>query len=477
MLDRTPSVVVFDPDPATAKHAELRLNYLEIETHIADDENALCRLLVEGGDIIAIAIAADSHYRFLESALKIVRSHGATCACFLMERDGIEGKPSSVLSAGLQGVLSSRMAYKEVLGAIGAVQEFRKSQAKSVGGKSKRLLGTLVGQSKDMEQVRELIAQVADTEASVLITGESGTGKEVVARTLHNISNRSQQPFVPINCGAIPLDLLESELFGHEKGAFTGAITSRRGRFEMAEGGTLFLDEIGDMPMNMQVKLLRVLQERSFERVGGNKTIHTNVRIVAATHRNLEQLVKDGSFRMDLFYRLNVFPIEISPLRDRVEDILPLIGMFIKKLEKDGRPVPRLTENALSSLAKYYWPGNVREVLNLVERLAILFPGKVVNWSDLPDKFRPNHDWLAEQLEEPAVLQESRRADPVLLPCDGIDLKPHLADIECDLMSQALEQSGWVVARAAKLLNLQRTTLVEKMRKFELMRPEEATIF
>jgi sigma-54 specific flagellar transcriptional regulator A len=276
------------------------------------------------------------------------------------------------------------------------------------------------------------------------------------------------------------LELLESELFGHEKGAFTGAIGSRQGRFEMAEGGTLFLDEIGDMPMSMQVKLLRVLQERSFERVGGNKTIKTNVRIVAATHRNLEQMVKEGSFRVDLFYRLNVFPIEISPLRDRVEDIPLLVKSCIRKLESESRVPPKLSDNVLACLAKYYWPGNVREVFNLVERLAILFSGRTVNWGDLPDKFRPNHDWLAEQAEESPKQSLNASSLPVWsvsLPCDGIDLKPHLADIECDLMAQALEQSEWVVARAAKLLNLRRTTLVEKMRKFELSRPEELSTF
>ncbi|MCL4104533.1 UNVERIFIED_CONTAM: hypothetical protein GTU68_047495 [Idotea baltica] len=342
------------------------------------------------------------------------------------------------------------------------------------------MLRALVGNSPDIKHIRELLVQVADSDASVLISGESGTGKEVVARTLHNVSSRGQGPFVPINCGAIPLDLLESELFGHEKGAFTGAISSRRGRFEMAEGGTLFLDEIGDMPMNMQVKLLRVLQERCFERVGGNKTIETNVRIVAATHRNLEQMVKEGTFRVDLFYRLNVFPIEISPLRERVEDIPLLVKSFVRKLELESRIPPKLSDDVLACLAKYYWPGNVREVFNLIERLAILFSGRTVHWSDLPDKFRPNHDWLAEQLQEPNSHSQQRSSfviSSMPLPCDGIDLKPHLADIECDLMAQALEQSEWVVARAAKLLNLRRTTLVEKMRKFELSRPEELTTF
>jgi sigma-54 specific flagellar transcriptional regulator A len=315
---------------------------------------------------------------------------------------------------------------------------------------------------------------VAATDASVLISGESGTGKEVIARCVHNLSSRRDSPFVPINCGAIPAELLESELFGHEKGAFTGAISSRPGRFEIAEGGTLFLDEIGDMPLDMQVKLLRVLQELTFERVGSHKTIRANVRIVAATHRNLEQLIAEGKFRMDLFYRLNVFPIEITPLRKRVSDIPMLAEAYINKLEREQRNSIRLSDSAMACLARYYWPGNVRELFNLLERLAILYPDKLIKWSDLPDKFRPNEELFVEQQEE-LVDWQTLGAGGAALPMDGIDLRPHLADIERHLMTQALAQSDWVVARAAKLLNLQRTTLVEKMRKFDIQRPEKLT--
>jgi len=480
MLDQDSSVVVIDPDPTTAARTASLFSFLEIEADIASDEEMLRLLITKRHKIISIFVAAGTDCEILSSTLRVVRDLGLKCACFLLTLDGEDAALPTTLKAQLQGTISSRIGYKELLSVLNEAEGYFRFAGKMRGDRSKQLIQGLVGSSIDIQRIRELVGQVADTEASVLITGESGTGKEVVARTLHNVSNRCKAPFVPINCGAIPLELLESELFGHEKGAFTGAISSRQGRFEMAEGGTLFLDEIGDMPMNMQVKLLRVLQERSFERVGGNKTINSNVRIVAATHQNLEQLVKDGSFRMDLFYRLNVFPIEISPLRDRVEDIPLLIKRFINKLELEGRASPRLSDSALACLAKYYWPGNVREVFNLIERLAILFPEKGVNWSDLPDKFRPNHDWLAEQLEEsPGQSPEkgSSRIESAFLPCGGIDLKPHLAHIECDLMAQALDQSGWVVARAAKLLNLQRTTLVEKMRKFELSRPEELTTF
>ncbi|MES9977507.1 MAG: sigma-54 dependent transcriptional regulator, partial [Candidatus Thiodiazotropha sp. 6PLUC5] len=228
------------------------------------------------------------------------------------------------------------------------------------GGNSRpvELFRSLSGSSRATRQVNKMIEQVADSEATVLILGESGTGKEVVARKLHFHSVRRGKPFVPVNCGAIPGDLLESELFGHEKGAFTGAISARQGRFEMAEGGTLFLDEIGDMSMPMQVKLLRVLQERTFERVGSNKTIPCNVRIIAATHRNLEAAIKTGDFREDLYYRLNVFPIEMPPLRERVEDIPVLVNDLIHRIENEKRGSVRLTPAAVAALSHYRWPGN-----------------------------------------------------------------------------------------------------------------------
>jgi sigma-54 specific flagellar transcriptional regulator A len=481
MLDQGTSVVVADRDKTTAEYTASLFNFLEITTYIAHDEESLAVLVAEHPHIVAIFVAADTRYEMLWSAVRALSDVALNCACFLIQRESVTAELPATLSTRLQGTISGAIGYKAVLGLIDEAKEYSRAASKRPGDSTARMLRALVGSSADIKNIRELVVQVADSDATVLITGESGTGKEVVARTLHNVSARGKGPFVPINCGAIPLELLESELFGHEKGAFTGAIGSRQGRFEMAEGGTLFLDEIGDMPMNMQVKLLRVLQERSFERVGGNKTIKTNVRIVAATHRNLEQMVKEGSFRVDLFYRLNVFPIEISPLRDRVEDIPLLVKSCIHKLELESRVPPKLSDNVLACLAKYYWPGNVREVFNLVERLTILFAGRTVNWGDLPDKFRPNHDWLAEQAEDAVPKQlpnsSSFLASSVSLPCDGIDLKPHLADIECDLMAQALEQSEWVVARAAKLLNLRRTTLVEKMRKFELSRPEEMSIF
>ncbi|MEM9397542.1 MAG: sigma-54 dependent transcriptional regulator [Pseudomonadota bacterium] len=365
---------------------------------------------------------------------------------------------------------------------------------------SRSLSRELVGGSGQMEGIRRLVAQVAPSEASVLILGESGTGKELVARGIHQLSERAKGPFVPVNCGAIPGELLESELFGHEKGAFTGAINSRQGRFEMAAGGTLFLDEIGDMPLQMQVKLLRVLQEKCFERVGSNKTQQCDVRVIAATHQDLERQVDEGGFRMDLYYRLNVFPIDMPPLRARVEDIPALVRRFVDLMERDNRGSVELADDAMRQLMSYHWPGNVRELSNLVERLAILHPEGEVRAASLPGKIsgartvaprnpildpepevslqRPNTESPStSEAAEPVVSEEAEpagAAGATLLSADGMDLKTHLADLERSLMVQALEQSDWVVARAAKMLNLQRTTLVEKMRKYDIYRPEEA---
>ncbi len=316
-----------------------------------------------------------------------------------------------------------------------------------------------------------MIEQVASSDANVLILGESGTGKEVVARNLHYHSSRREAPFVPVNCGAIPGDLLESELFGHKKGAFTGAISDREGRFEMAEGGTLFLDEIGDMTLQMQVKILRVLQERTFERVGSNESLTTDVRIIAATHRNLEEAIKEGEFREDLFYRLNVFPIVTPPLRDRVEDIPLLVNELVRRIEHEKRGSVRLSPAAIYALCQYNWPGNVRELANLIERMAILHPYGVVEAKDLPEKFQVEEGAAPDQLVDALVGSPvtSEDLDP-RLPRDGLNLKEHLGYLEISYIKQALTDSGGVVAHAARRLGMRRTTLVEKLRKYGLQR-------
>lgn len=333
------------------------------------------------------------------------------------------------------------------------------------------LFRSLVGTSRSIQEVRSLMGQVADKDVSVLITGQSGTGKEVVARNLHYNSHRRDAPFVPVNCGAIPAELLESELFGHEKGAFTGAITARSGRFELAEGGTLFLDEIGDMPLNMQVKILRVLQEKTYERVGGTKTIPTDVRIIAATHKDLESMIEEGTFREDLYYRLNVFPIEMPALKDREEDIPLLINELISRMETEKRGSIRFNSAAILSLCRHEWPGNVRELANLVERLAIMHPYDVIGVKELPQKYRHvevEDEFLESEDTATQVRGLAGIDSPALLPINGIDLKEYLASLEKTLIRQALDESSGVVARAAERLRIRRTTLVEKVRKYDL---------
>ncbi len=321
------------------------------------------------------------------------------------------------------------------------------------------------GGSPLVRRVRDQISKVAPFDTTVLVTGESGTGKEGVARELHAHSPRSAGPFVPVNCGAIPAELLESELFGHEKGAFTGAITTRRGRFELAQGGTLFLDEIAEMSAVMQVKLLRVLQERVYERVGSGDVRMADVRIVAATNRDLELEVAAGRFRGDLYFRLNVFPIDLPALRRRSEDLPPLLEDLNVRLVAKGFAPVRFADCALTALRAYAWPGNVREFENLLERLAIIAPDETVTAEMLPPKFGGSDLALPVPSEpaEPAVAAPLGGAPE--LPAEGLCLKSTLASIEAQLIEQALERSGGVVAHAARLLGVGRTTLLEKLRK------------
>ena len=315
-------------------------------------------------------------------------------------------------------------------------------------------LEQLVGTSEPIQQVMEFVRKVADSDSTVMIQGESGTGKELVARMLHFNSLRKDRPLVPVNCGAIPENLLESELFGHEKGAFTGATHARMGRFELANGGTIFLDEIGEMSLPLQVKLLRVLQEREFERVGGNRTIHVDVRIVAATNQDLEMLVEEKRFRKDLFYRLNVIPIVIPPLRERRSDILLLIDHFLTRFNQTKHTeVSGLAPDALHLLTEYDWPGNIRELENMIERLVVLKKRGVLSIEDLPEKIcrRSSGTELKEQF--------------IRFSEDGINLSREVEQYEKHLIMEALRKANGVTSRAAQLLQLNRTTLVEKLKR------------
>ena len=370
-------------------------------------------------------------------------------------------------------------------------------------------LKSIIGVSSEINYLRELIKTVGPSDSTTLILGDSGTGKELVAKALHDSSNRANAPFVPVNCGAIPKDLLESELFGHKKGAFTGALGDRKGRFQLANGGTLFLDEIGDMSMDLQVKLLRVLQERTVDPVGASNSVSIDVRVVAATHKNIETLIEQGKFREDLFYRLNVMPLEIKALAERKEDIPILFDFFALQHNKKGNQPIRLHTSSMQMFCDYDWPGNVRELSNLVARYTALFPGTEVDLRQVPSSMIPGNMRLS--LEQDAadallsvsaeVMSDSTPKDAHLFPHndnqqfdifpeveildhvqrvvnlaqghesfpeEGVKLKDHLLEIECGLIKQALDKANGNVSQTARLLGLQRTTLIEKINKHNL---------
>jgi len=319
----------------------------------------------------------------------------------------------------------------------------------------------LVGKSQEISRMVKLAKRVADSDSTVLINGESGTGKELIARMIHKNSSRSSGPFISVNCGALSEDLLESELFGHKKGSFTGAIDDRKGRFCLANNGTLFLDEVGDMSPRLQVKVLRAIQERSYEPVGGHESVSTNTRIVAATHKNLEKLVRSGSFREDLYYRLNVIPLQIPSLRERKTDIPLLVHHFVKKFNKEkNRKIEGVTKEAFDYLLAYSWPGNVRELENLFERLAIVKSSGLIEVDDLPRNFHSNG------------IESSNVGPSYDVPNTGIDFNIVVAEFEDRLILKALEMTSWNKNRAAHLLGLNRTTLVEKIKKKGLQKPE-----
>ncbi len=515
----TQRAVVYDCDTERAAEVAAVLRFLDMEPMLID-HGALVRSVMQscnGRQALLIGDVNDApDWRELGAALK---AHLSDVTVVVYGSQNIADQ--LIASAGASRVLRLSFPFKYT------------SLAAALSPAANSNLVDLApvrmptGRSPAIRETVGLIRQVAAHDSSVLILGESGSGKEVVAHAVHESSPRRQRPFVAINCGAIPAELLESELFGHEKGAFTGAVTARKGRFEIAEGGTLFLDEIGDMSMPMQVKLLRVLQERVYERVGSQTPMRCNVRIIAATHRNLEDSIARGLFREDLFYRLNVFPIEMPSLRSRIEDLPLLVRDFARQNVIEGRSRVEFSAPAFGALMHYVWPGNVRELANLVERLSILFPNRLVGVAELPLKYRPP-GWVAGNEREERLVEaddcdvndvcavqidtdtptnmanmtdmtkgvaapeqrdrhgldeadamrlltaaSSLRDDQMTqlpqLPDEGIDLRMHLYNIERSLIRQALERSAGTVAQAARLLQLRRTTLVEKLRKLDML--------
>lgn len=338
----------------------------------------------------------------------------------------------------------------------------------------------IIGESQGIRGVFDIVGKAAAVDSTVMVFGESGTGKELIARALHENSARRDKPFMAVNCGAIPHELLESELFGYEKGAFTGATNTRIGRVELANGGTIFLDEIGDMPIALQVKILRVLAEREIDRLGGTKPVKIDVRFITATHRNLEEAIKEGKFREDLYYRLNIIPLVIPPLRDRKSDI-PLLALhFLNKCsENQGKQPKTISDEAMQMLVNYSWPGNIRELGNFIERMVVLSVGSIINPRDLPEKVLgevPRES--LPPIEEPEYGQTPsemlrnglQQSFFMGLPEDGMNLKSAVEEFEKGLILEALEKTNWVKNKAAGLLQLNRTTLVEKLKKMNIKR-------
>ena len=442
-------VLVMDSSMSRARELSHRLRFLNYEPVIADPSSASKQDSNDPGIALVLGDVAESS------------------ACKAFRRLAVEQPDLPVLTLGspnedkrLSEVLANRPHWT-------LSNPVRKSQLSQLLRRAERYQGferrqRISGNSRPIRKVRRLIEQVAGYDTSVLITGESGTGKELVARTIHDLSDRADKPFIPINCGAIPAELIESELFGHKKGAFTGAIKDHVGRFGLAEGGTLFLDEIGDMTLDMQVKLLRVLQEQQYERVGGNQSKKCNVRFISATHRNLPEAITDGKFREDLYYRIGVFPIEMPPLYKRATDLPELLDELL--IQHQGRSAGslRLHQDAINVLANYAWPGNIRELSNLVERLTILYPEGEISAENLPAKYRDPSNRCT------SASSEVSNGGTAELGLAGTGLKLYLQDLEIDLIEKAMTEAGGVVAAAARLLNMHRTTLVEKLSKYQL---------
>jgi DNA-binding NtrC family response regulator len=396
--------------------------------------------------------------------MDVLKKHHPNCEVIILTGHGSIETAISATQKGAFHFVTKPFNIEEVMSLVEKAMNHKKlsqeNQQLKSALKTKHKFDQIVGTSEAIRHVLDLVDRVADSDSTVLITGESGTGKELIARAVHFNSPRSTGPFIPINCGAIPSELLESELFGHVKGAFTGAISNRVGRFEMADGGTLFLDEIGDLEPSLQVKILRALQERCFEPVGSTKTVSVNVRVITATNLDLEKAVAEGNFREDLFYRLNVIPIQIPALRERKTDIPLLLSHFMELYGRTkGRNLTGFTSSALDCLSQYAWPGNIRELENLVERLTILKGQGQVDVLDLPPKYRAQNSQTVAQLSHHDI------------PEDGLDFNSAVDAYENNLILRALEKTGWNRNQAAALLRLNRTTLVEKIKKKGLKPP------
>jgi DNA-binding NtrC family response regulator len=448
-------ILVIDDNPSVLNLIDtiLKDNDFDVVT-AADGENGIKELENNYFDIVFTDLIMPNvgGIEVLEYAVKI----SPKTMCIILTGHGTIKSSVEAIKKGAFDYITKPVSASEILITVEKALKFKSLEEENVRLK-KELRGkykytNLIGTSKAIGKIYYLIEKVAETDGTILVTGASGTGKELIARAIHYSSHRSDKPLVVINCGAIPEALLESELFGHEKGAFTGAYKSRIGRFEMANGGTIFLDEIGEMSPALQVKLLRILQEQQFERVGGTKTIHIDIRIIAATNKNLTTAINKEKFREDLYYRLNVIPIKVPSLKQRKSDIPLLIEYFLKKFQEGKeRRMTGFSPMAMVAMLAYDWPGNVRELENVVQRSIILCENPVVNFDDLPENIRENSGSI--QPKEDVIMEKD------------LNLHEIVKGYEKKIILDALEKSNWVKSKAAKLLNINRTTLVAKIKK------------
>jgi two-component system, NtrC family, response regulator PilR len=448
-------ILVIDDDPVILKVISDILKTVDYEVSTAPDgKSGIKRLEADNYDLVITDLMMPGVGGM--EVLDHVLNNSPKTMCIILTGYGTIKSSVEAIKNGAFDYITKPVTASELLVGVEKALKFRNLEEENIRLKKelrrKYRYENLVGTSEAIKKIYDLIEKVADTDGTILISGPTGTGKELISRAIHYNSNRDDKPLVVINCGAIPEELLESELFGHEKGAFTGAHKTRIGRFEMANGGTIFLDEIGEMSPALQVKLLRVLQERKFERVGGTKSIHIDIRIIAATNRNLTTAINNGTFREDLYYRLNVIPLKVPPLKKRKSDIPLLIDFFLKKTQRrKQQKVKGFSPAAMDAMMKYNWPGNVRELENVITRISILCDNQTVGFHDLP-----------EYLQQNSALNQPVKEDFL---AKGGTLSEAVRDFEKRLIVEALEKSNGVKAKAAKLLNIKRTTLVEKIKK------------
>jgi two-component system, NtrC family, response regulator PilR len=448
-------ILIVDDNPEVLKLIAniLETNEYEVET-VSRGESAIKKLESNDYDMVLTDLMMPDVDGM--QVLEHVKSRASRTMCIILTGHGTIKSSVKAIKRGAFDYITKPVSPSELLIIVEKALKFKNLEEENIRLK-KELKGkyhykNIIGTSQVIKKIYDLIEKVSDTDGTVLITGASGTGKELIARSIHYNSQRSDKPLVVINCGAVPEALLESELFGHEKGAFTGAYKKRIGRFEMANGGTVFLDEIGEMSPALQIKLLRVLQEQQFERVGGTKTLHVDLRFIAATNKNLTVAINMEKFREDLYYRLNVIPIKVPSLKQRRSDIPLLIDFFLKKFQKTKeKKLTGFSQSAMDSMWAYDWPGNVRELENVLKRLTILCEGPVVNMDDLPENIRD--------------VSETSRSDEEVILGDELNLNEAVQDYEKRIILEALEKSNWVKSKAAKLLNINRTTLVAKIKK------------